>query len=87
MNPKIQTFLTTLFVSNFGGHKISFFSSFKGYNHPALLNAFNDPEKMATLVNRPALGVYPGHEWPKMLRESLMSCAPKGLENGHVCFN
>jgi len=55
-----------------------------GYNHPALLSAFNDPEKMATLVNRPALGVYPGHEWPKMLRESLMSCAPKGLENGHI---
>lgn len=52
-----------------------------GYNHPALLNAFNDPEKMATLVNRPALGVYPGHEWPKMLRESLMSCAPKDYNN------
>ena len=33
------------------------------------------------------MGVYPGHEWPKMLRESLMSCAPKGLENGHVCLN
>ena len=40
---------------------------------------------MATLVNRPALGVYPGQDWPKMLREVLMSVAPKGLENGHVC--
>jgi len=55
-----------------------------GYNHPALLSAFNDPEKMVALVNRPALGVYPGQEWPKMLRESLMSVAPKGLENGHI---
>jgi len=55
-----------------------------GYNHPALLNAFNTPEKMAALVNRPALGVYPGADWPKMLREVLMSVAPKGLENGHV---
>ena len=50
-----------------------------------MLSAFNDPEKMATLVNRPALGVYPGQDWPKMLREVLMSVAPKGLENGHVC--
>ena len=39
---------------------------------------------MAALVNRPALGVYPGADWPKMLREVLMSVAPKGLENGHV---
>ena len=52
-----------------------------------MLSAFNDPEKMVALVNRPALGVYPGQEWPKMLRESLMSVAPKGLENGHVSKN
>ena len=52
-----------------------------------MLSAFNDPEKMVALVNRPALGVYPGQEWPKMLRESLMSVAPKGLENGHVCMS
>jgi len=55
-----------------------------GYNHPALLNAFNTPEKMATLVNRPALGVYPGQDWPQMMRDVLMSVAPKGLENGHI---
>jgi hypothetical protein len=49
-----------------------------------MLNAFNTPEKIATLVNRPALGVYPGAEWPTMLRDVLMAVAPKGLEQGHV---
>lgn len=58
-----------------------------GYNHPAMLNAFKDPAKMATLVNRPALGVYPGSEWPNLLKNVLMSVVPKGLENGHVSRN
>lgn len=49
-----------------------------------MLNAFNTPEKLATLVNRPALGVYPGQEWPSMLKKVLMNIAPKGLEQGHV---
>jgi len=55
-----------------------------GYNHPALLDCFKDPATIITMVNRPALGVYPAKEWPDMLRKVLMSIAPKGLENGHV---
>lgn len=31
------------------------------------------------LINRPALGVFPGAEWPKQLKSILMSVAPKGL--------
>ena len=29
-----------------------------GYNHPALLKAFEDPNDLRALVNRPALGVW-----------------------------
>lgn len=31
------------------------------------------------LVNRPALGVFPGEEWPQRLQSIFMSVAPKGL--------
>lgn len=33
----------------------------------------------AGLVNRPALGVFPGEDWPNRLKSVLMSVAPKGL--------
>lgn len=33
------------------------------------------------MVNRPALGVFPGADWPERLRTILMSVAPKGLNN------
>lgn len=35
----------------------------------------------SALVNRPALGVFPGADWPGRLRSVLMSVAPKGLNN------
>ena len=35
---------------------------------------------MRTLVNRPALGVYPGADWATTLNDVLMSVAPKGLD-------
>uniref|UniRef100_A0A6M2DCA7 (S)-3-amino-2-methylpropionate transaminase n=1 Tax=Xenopsylla cheopis TaxID=163159 RepID=A0A6M2DCA7_XENCH len=50
-----------------------------GYNHPDLLKIFDDPNKVKTLINRPALGVFPGAEWPNMLKNVLMSVAPPGL--------
>jgi len=31
------------------------------------------------LINRPALGVFPGKEWPEKLQSILMNIAPKGL--------
>ncbi|XP_060655103.1 4-aminobutyrate aminotransferase, mitochondrial [Drosophila nasuta] len=50
-----------------------------GYNHPRLLNLFKDDKNIKTLVNRPALGVFPGKEWPDKLQSILLQVAPKGL--------
>lgn len=35
----------------------------------------------SALINRPALGVFPGEDWPDRLQNILMSVAPKGLKN------
>lgn len=51
-----------------------------GYNHPSLLSAFQTPESMSVLANRPALGVYPGHDWVKQLNNVLLAAAPPGLD-------
>ena len=39
-----------------------------GYNHPALLAAARGEEMMDSLVNRPALGVFPGDNWGDKLK-------------------
>jgi len=51
-----------------------------GYNHPALLSAFDSDSAMRVLVNRPALGVYPGADWAQKLKDVLLSAAPPGLD-------
>ena len=51
-----------------------------GYNHPALLKAFDDPHDLKALVNRPALGVYPATDWAERLANVLLSVAPNGLD-------
>lgn len=33
------------------------------------------------LINRPALGVFPGQDWPGKLKDVLLSVAPIGLAN------
>lgn len=43
-----------------------------GYNHPDVLKVFQNPHNMKTLVNRPALGVFPGADWPNKLKDILM---------------
>ncbi|XP_008553071.1 4-aminobutyrate aminotransferase, mitochondrial [Microplitis demolitor] len=54
-----------------------------GYNHPAMLEALSDPHNQRTIVNRPALGVYPGADWPNKLKHVLLrpGVAPPGLGN------
>ena len=39
-----------------------------GYNHPALMAAARGEEMMESLVNRPALGVFPGENWADSLK-------------------
>lgn len=52
-----------------------------GYNHPKLLEVFTNNHNIRSLINRPALGVFPGADWPAKLRNVLMPVAPKGLPN------
>ena len=51
-----------------------------GYNHPSLLSAFTTPDSLSVLANRPALGVYPGHDWVTQLKSVMMAAAPPGLD-------
>ena len=51
-----------------------------GYNHPNLLKAFDNPHDMKAMINRPALGVYPGVDWVERLNNVLMSVAPQGMD-------
>ncbi|XP_029663736.1 4-aminobutyrate aminotransferase, mitochondrial-like [Formica exsecta] len=52
-----------------------------GYNHPAMLEALADPVNQKIIANRPALGVFPGRDWPNKLRNILLNkeVAPPGL--------
>ncbi|CRK92986.1 CLUMA_CG006567, isoform A [Clunio marinus] len=50
-----------------------------GYNHPDMLKVFESETNLKTLINRPALGVFPGKDWPDKLYNVLMPVAPKGL--------
>ncbi|KAJ8613054.1 hypothetical protein MRB53_037106 [Persea americana] len=47
---------------------------------PALLSAASSPAMVSALVNRPALGNFPSHDWSSLLTSSLLRVAPKGLD-------
>lgn len=50
-----------------------------GYNNPNLLLAASSPEMVSAIVNRPALGNFPQHDWAHILETGILKAAPKGL--------
>lgn len=50
-----------------------------GYSNPSLLTAATSPEMASAIVNRPALGNFPQHDWASILETGILKVAPKGL--------
>ncbi|KAI4689252.1 uncharacterized protein J4E88_002602 [Alternaria novae-zelandiae] len=50
-----------------------------GYNNPSLLLAATSPDMASAIINRPALGNFPQHDWADILETGILSVAPKGL--------
>ncbi|KAF7532073.1 hypothetical protein G7054_g8283 [Neopestalotiopsis clavispora] len=50
-----------------------------GYNNPALTKAAQSPEMVNSIINRPALGNFPSHDWASVLETGILKVAPKGL--------
>jgi len=50
-----------------------------GYNNPTLIKAAKSPEMISALVNRPALGNFPQHDWADILETGILKAAPPGL--------
>lgn len=50
-----------------------------GYNNPELRKAAESPEMVNALINRPALGNFPSHDWAEILETGILKVAPKGL--------
>jgi 4-aminobutyrate aminotransferase/(S)-3-amino-2-methylpropionate transaminase len=50
-----------------------------GYNNASLLLAATSPEMASAIVNRPALGNFPQHDWADILETGILSVAPKGM--------
>ncbi|KAL9100173.1 MAG: hypothetical protein Q9163_004423 [Psora crenata] len=51
-----------------------------GYSNPTLLAAAMSPEMASALINRPALGNFPQHDWADILKTGILKVAPKGLD-------
>ncbi|KAI1617998.1 4-aminobutyrate aminotransferase [Exophiala viscosa] len=50
-----------------------------GYSNPALVLAATSPEMVSALINRPALGNFPSHDWAAILESGILRVAPKGM--------
>ncbi|KAI9763096.1 MAG: 4-aminobutyrate transaminase [Candelina submexicana] len=50
-----------------------------GYSNPSLVLAATSPEMVSSLINRPALGNFPQHDWASILETGILKVAPKGL--------
>lgn len=51
-----------------------------GYSNPTLLAAATSPDMASAIINRPALGNFPQHDWAEILRTGVLKAAPKGLD-------
>ncbi|KOS19728.1 4-aminobutyrate aminotransferase [Escovopsis weberi] len=52
-----------------------------GYNNPHLAEIASSPQMVDALINRPALGNFPSHDWAEILKKGILKVAPKGLGN------
>ncbi|KAL6240451.1 4-aminobutyrate transaminase [Rhinocladiella similis] len=50
-----------------------------GYSNPALIKTAMSPEMVSAIVNRPALGNFPQHDWASILETGILKVAPRGL--------
>ncbi|KAI1330373.1 4-aminobutyrate aminotransferase [Xylariaceae sp. FL0255] len=50
-----------------------------GYNNPALKKVAESPEMVTAIINRPALGNFPSHDWADILETGILKVAPPGL--------
>ena len=51
-----------------------------GYNNPSLLLAATAPDMASAIINRPALGNFPQHDWASILETGILRVAPKGCD-------
>ncbi|KAL9125449.1 MAG: hypothetical protein Q9217_005347 [Psora testacea] len=51
-----------------------------GYSNPNLLAAATSCEMASAMINRPALGNFPQHDWADILKTGILRVAPKGLD-------
>lgn len=51
-----------------------------GYSNPSLLLAASSREMASAVINRPALGNFPSHDWASVLQSGVLKVAPKGLD-------
>ena len=51
-----------------------------GYSNPSLLLAATSPDMASALINRPALGNFPQHDWASILETGVLRVAPKGMD-------
>lgn len=51
-----------------------------GYSNPALWAVATSPAMASAMINRPALGNFPQHDWAEILRSGVLKVAPKGLD-------
>lgn len=51
-----------------------------GYSNHALLEAASSPQMVSAIINRPALGNFPQHDWAEILKTGILRVAPKGLD-------